>query len=239
MQIKRHWFSDLKQEEIREIRGRGEKVVVVDLWAATTNIVLMLAKKPARLIVINDDKYQSAKNLYKGALLVGQSYRIPQEEFVSKSNKTFDVDQVDVTGKVVLYLSFNGARVIEAFSGSRKGLVFVGSMTNLRALTHKLRELSIDKVTLVASGNLTGEMGGVIFIEDWLGSKIFEKELKGESFDFEVEAERMKQEMLKYHPADLEDAEEKIWPYIFGPQVDILPTSFINKEGFVEVTPLR
>lgn len=235
MQVERRWFADLKPAEIETIRRNQETVVVVDLWAATTNIVLMLGKNPARLIVINDEKYQAAEDLYQGAVLIGQSYQIPQEEFASGTNKTSDVDQVDVAGKIVLYLSFNGARVIEAFSTSTKGLVFIGALTNFQALASGLKKGGTDRVTIVASGNLTGEMGGVTFIEDFLGAEIIEKELKGERFDLEAACGRMKQEMLSYHPDDLEEADEKVWPYIFGPQVGILPTSFINDEGFVEV----
>lgn len=235
MDVERRWFADFSKEEIEGICARRETVVVVDLWAATTNIVLMLGKKPARLIVINDDKYQAAKKLYKGALLIGQSYQISQEEFAAKSNKTSDIDQVDIAGKTVLYLSFNGARVIEAFSGSDSGQVFVGSMTNLEALVSKLRELDPSKVNVVAAGNLTGEMGGVSFVEDWLGGEAIEMELKGQKFDFATFAERIKQTMTSFDRDDLEDAEEKVWPYIFGRQVVVLPTSFVNRDGFVEV----
>ena len=79
------------------------------------------------------------------------------------------------------------------------------------------------------------EMGGVVFIEDLMGGEVIEKKLKGEVFDFEVFSGQIKRAMLSYHPEDLQEAEEKIWPYIFGPQVKILPTAFVNEEGFVEV----
>lgn len=131
MQVERRWFADFRQQEIKEIRRRQELVVVVDLWAATTNIVLMLGKKPARLIIINDDKYKAAKNLYKDSLC--------------------------------------------------------------RAVANYLEKTDVSKVTIVASGNLTGEMGGSRFLE------------------------------------------EEVWPFIFAPKSDILPTAFVNSEGFVEV----
>ncbi|OGD92846.1 hypothetical protein A2697_05205 [Candidatus Curtissbacteria bacterium RIFCSPHIGHO2_01_FULL_41_44] len=234
MIVKKRWFLDFKPEEIEIIRQNRETVVVVDLWAATTNIVLMLAKKPQRLILVSDDKFPEAEKVYPQSVLIGQSKVIPEEKFASSSNKSSDVDKVDIAGKVVLYVTFNGTRVLEAFSSNEKGLIFAGSMTNLEALVLRLRGLSPSKVNVVASGNLTGEMGGVVFIEDFLGAEIIEKKLKGQELDFQAAAEMMKQEMLKYYPADLEEAEDKVWPYIFGQQTNILPTAFINNEGFVE-----
>ena len=235
MKIQKRWFADFKPQEIEEIRLKQETVVVVDLWAATTNIVLMLRKKPERLIVVNDEKYLRAKEVYQDAVLVGQSTEIPQDAFASSTNQSFDVDQVDVAGKIVFYLSFNGTRVLEAFSTNQKGLLFVGALSNYESLVHHLRRSDVENVHIVASGNLTGEMGGVVFIEDLMGGEVIEKKLKGGVFDFEVFSGQIKRAMLSYHPEDLQEAEEKIWPYIFGPQVKILPTAFVNEEGFVEV----
>ena len=239
MQVDKRWFLDFRPEEIEEIRQNQELVVVVDLWAATTNIILMLTKKPSRLVIVDDEKYATAKNLYQRTVLIGESDHIPPESFAAGSNRTFDVDQVDIDGKTVLYLSFNGARVIEAFAGPQKGLVFVGAMTNFGVLAKELLRLGPDKVNIVAAGNLTGKLRGAVFVEDFMGAEILEKELKGQRFDLEAERDRMKREMLGYLTEDLEDADEKVWPYIFGPQVDILATAFINKNGFAEVLRLR
>lgn len=235
MIVEKCWFADLKPAEIVAIRQNREHVVVVDLWAATTNIVLMLGKRPARLVLVNDEKYSQATRIYPDAVLIGQSNIIPKEKFASSTNKSFDVDKVDIAGKVVLYVTFNGTRVLEVFSDKERGWVFAGSLTNYEALVNYLKEANSQKVTIAAAGNLTGEMGGVIFLEDWLGAEVFEKSLRGEKFDFEVESERFKQKLLAQGREDLDDAPSKIWPYIFGAQVKILPTSFINEEGFVEV----
>ena len=235
MQVERRWFADFKQEEIEGIRVRRETVVVVDLWAATTNIVLMLAKKPARLILINDEKYSQAARVYPDAVLIGQSNIIPEEKFASSTNKSADVDKVDIGGKVVLYVTFNGTRVLEAFSGNEAGFVFAGALTNYQVLTDHLKKVNPAKVKIAAAGNLTGELGGVTFLEDWLGAELYEKSLRGEKFDFRIESECFKKELLAQGREDLEEAEEKIWPFIFAPESNVLPTSFINGDGFVEV----
>jgi phosphosulfolactate phosphohydrolase-like enzyme len=239
MNVQKRWFADLSSEEIEGIRRKHEIVVVVDLWAATTNIVLMLGKKPKRLILINDQKYAKAKEIYPDGVLIGQSKSIPEKKFASASNNSADVDQVDVLGKVVLYISFNGARILETFADGEKGWVFTGSLTNYWELIGYLRARNSPKVNIIAAGDLTDELGGAKPMEDWFGSKIFEKAILGEKFDFEFGTQQIKKQLLIQGGYDLENAQNKIWPYIFGSQVDILPTAFINNQGFVEVLRLR
>jgi len=239
MNIQKRWFADLSPEEIEGVRRKHEIVVVVDLWAATTNIVLMLGKKPKKLILINDKKYAKANKVYSDAILIGQSKSIPEKKFASASNKSADVDQVDIFGKVVLYISFNGAKILEIFADGEKGWVFAGSLTNYRELVSYLRARNVNKVNIIAAGDLIDELGGVKPMEDWLGAEIFEKVILGEKIDFESEVQDIKKQMLSQPGYDLTDAQSKIWPYIFGAQADILPTAFINREGFVEVLRLR
>lgn len=236
MDVERRWFADFRQQEIEEIRRRQELVVVVDLWAATTNIVLMLGKKPARLIIINDDKYKAAKNLYKDSLLIGQSYQIPKEEFAAATNLPFDIQQVNIRDKLVLYTSFNGARVLEAFSMPEPGLVLICAFSNCRAVANYLEKTDVPKVTIVASGNLTGEMGGLRFFEDWIGAEILEKTLKREQYDEAELLEGIKKVIASQYPDRPKSfLEEEVWPFIFAPKSDILPTAFVNSDGFVEV----
>lgn len=95
MEIEKRWFADFTPREIEKIRQRRETVVVVDLWAATTNLVLMVAKKPARVIVVNDQRYPQAARTYTGAILIGESRKTLQEKFVS-SNDPMEIERVDI-----------------------------------------------------------------------------------------------------------------------------------------------
>lgn len=236
MIVEKCWFADLKPTEIETVRKNQETVVVVDLWAATTNIVLMLAKRPARLILINDKRYQEAKRVFPKAILIGQSYTIPEEDFAVSTNLPFDIDQVNIRDKIVLYMSFNGSRVLEAFSQHEPGLVFTCAFFNYQLLANYLQKTDVQKITIVAAGNLTGEMGGLAFEEDWLGAELLEREIAREQYDktwFEQGIKKVVEAQYPDRPQSF--FEKEVWPFIFAPRSDILPTAFVNREGFVEV----
>ena len=235
MIVQKYWFADLSSEEIEEIRRKREIVVVVDLWAATTNLVLMLGKKPARLIIVNDDKFPEAHLVYPGAILIGESQGIPKEKFAS-SNEPSEISQVNIYDKNVLYITFNGTRVLGAFSNRERGLVFAASLANYWIVADYLKKANVGKISFIASGNLTGELQGREFTEDWMVAELLEKELKGESYDYSKVQTRIKKVVEDIYGVQSSlSPEKRFWPFIFGAQVDILPTAFMNGEGFVEI----
>jgi phosphosulfolactate phosphohydrolase-like enzyme len=239
MNVQKHWFADLSSEEIEGIRRKHEIVVVVDLWAATTNLVIMLGKKPARLFIVNDDRFSKAQLVYPGAILIGESQEIPREKFAS-SNEPSEISQVNIYDKDVLYITFNGTRVLGAFSNQEKGLVFAASLANYRTVADYLKKVNVGKINLIAAGNLTGELQGREFTEDWMVAELLEKELKSENYDYSKVQTRIKKVVEDIYGVQSSlSPEKRFWPFIFAPKADIVPMVFINREGFVEVLRLR
>lgn len=235
VEARKRWFDEIRPEEIENLRAGNNALVVIDIWAATTDLVLMLSRGPSRLIITSDQRYLQAEKTYPGAIIIGESKKIPKEKILS-SNDPYEIDKVDISNRIVLFVTNNGTRVLEALSSGATGRVFAGSLVNFRALVSCLKSGDFERIMIVAAGNLTGDKGGKVFIEDWLAADVFEKSLTGQEVDLGSVGEQIRKAVFDIYQEETDiPPEKRFWPYIFAPESDIVPTAFINSDGFVEV----
>lgn len=199
-------------------------VVIIDVYRMTTNLSLLLAKKPAHLLIVNEKNFQKAKKVYKKTLLLGESPIFP----LSKFRATYPQQMVkkDFKDKTLLYMTLNGSRMFEKFYQEGRMVVGVG-INNLKAVIGFLKKEK--KVAIIMAGDRGREIE-----DDKITAEILEKELRGKRYDWQREKERMITFFKSYYsPKKVRD--ESI-PFIFDRSVyNIVPVCQRNHEGFLEI----
>lgn len=226
MNIETRWAHDIKDKD--KLEGT---VVVVDLCAASTNVCIILAKEPARLLVVNDDNIAKARQLYSDTILVGESETLAPTKFVS-SNRPADIDRVDVHGQTVLWMSFNGSRVIEmamrATGNGQFGEVIVGALCNASAVADYCRERN-QRVVLIQAGDR-----GTPVYEDESGAIVIRAKLQNESVDIGSLIDKAQTVIMRdYEP---EVATPKNFSLLFTLDTfPLVPSCVVNADGFYEL----
>lgn len=224
MKIKRIWFHQLPIGE--KLEGN---VVMVDANAASSNMSVLLSKKPVHLIVVNEDNLSRARDTYLNSVLVGESLLLDENEF-SASNHITDMLQVEEV-KNILWMSINGSRVFERAVRSSQGKILAGAFNNCLALVNFLVS-DIKPVYIIMAGNQGDEV-----LEDRICGEIIEKRLKGESFDWDTQKEQVAQFLLEYCAGQRQIKNDL--PYLLNlDQFDIIPNCYINDSGFLEIKNL-
>lgn len=150
MDIKIIWSFEAKREDVK-----GSIAVVVDVWAATTNIALMLAHGAKELILVREETIRSAINQYPGAFIVGESTDEKTTSLFTCSNSPSQVNNLDVTDKTVLYMTNNGTKVIEKALLQGADPVMTAAFVNISSVAQALRMERSKKVCIIASGEQT------------------------------------------------------------------------------------
>lgn len=221
VEVKKFWFHKLPGK----LKG---DVVIVDACAASANMCILLSKRPQCLIVVNERNLEKAENIYKSAILVGESERLPSHRFVA-SNNLDDMRKVKVRDKKVLWMSINGSRVVEKVMEmkNKKGEEAVaGSFSNMQAISSYFSRKR-GRVNIVMAGNR-----GVEVEEDKICGEIIERMILGLSFDWEQAREKIKKFVKRYYGVWRRNLKFLVdYPNEF----DVVPKFFINKSGFIEV----
>jgi phosphosulfolactate phosphohydrolase-like enzyme len=108
--------------------------VVIDLWAATTNIAQMLLRGAEKIYIANGKNILSTVKSFPQAIPVGESTDSKLEGFFRCSNSIKKVAKFDVKGKTVIYMTNNGTRVIEKALKKGAECVVTASYVNLAAV---------------------------------------------------------------------------------------------------------
>lgn len=207
----------------------NEPIVVIDAWAATTNLSIILSKNPRRLILVNEKNYQKALAAYPNSLLIGESYQLPQNKFVV-SNYPSDIYQADLKSQSLLYMTVNGTRVFEKFK-DRKSVIGC-SLNNLQAVVDFLRDKK--RVTIIMAGDYPNKV-----LEDKLSAQILVKELEGKKYDWEKLKEQIKNFIRPSYSWPEKEEKEGLKQLFAKSRYNIIPAGKINKEGFIEIIDLR
>jgi phosphosulfolactate phosphohydrolase-like enzyme len=204
-------------------------IVVIDAWAATSNLPIILSKKPARLILVNEQNLDRARQFYSQAVLIGESYQKPPISFVV-SNAPSDVVKADLKGKTVLFMTINGTRIFEKFKDVR--LVIGCAFNNLKSVVKFLQNK--DKVTIIMAGDNPNKV-----LEDKLCAQVLQDELENKTYDWLLLKAKTSRFIQDYY-AWPEQTELESLTIIFAKSTyNIIPVSLINKEGFVEIKSLK
>ncbi len=200
---------------------------MVDANAASSNMSVILSKKPNHLIVVNESSLPQARVSYPSSTLIGESLFLDESEF-SASNHISEIAQVEARDKNILWIGINGSRVFERAIKSTQGKVLAGAFNNCLALVNFLIKDS-KPVHIIMSGNQGGEV-----LEDRVCGEIIEKRLKGQSFNWESQKINVAQFLMKYCTGQKQIIDDL--PYLLNlDQFDIVPSCFLNNSGFLEV----
>jgi len=128
--------------------------VVVDVYAATTNIASFLTRGAKKVLLVNDKTVFSVKHHHPDARIIGESLEFPKSFFYA-SNKPSDATTVAVGGKVVIFMSNNGTRVVHEVIQKGSSPVVTASFTNVDAVAHWIRYKKLKNLAIVAAGEMT------------------------------------------------------------------------------------
>lgn len=125
--------------------------VVIDAYAATTNIVTFLSQG-ATLFLIDPRTLDVARRQHPDGLIAGESlaempvgFELPNApSVIAKSN---------LSGKTILYMSINGTRTIEAALARGAQPVIACAFTNVTAVAEYLTGLKYEQATVLLSGD--------------------------------------------------------------------------------------
>lgn len=220
MQISAYWFWKVPKKV-------SEPIVVIDAWTATTNLSIILAKKPKRLVIVNEENFKEALRIYSHSILVGESQVLPESSF-EISNFPCDLIKADLTGKTVVYMTINGTRVFEKFC--ERGMVIGAAFNNLKAVVGFLKNK--EKFTFVMAGSYPDEV-----LEDEICNDVLKYELGGKEYDWEKLQNQAKNFIRNYYAYPKK--QEESFPQVFERLVyNIIPSCQKNKEGFLEIKNL-
>lgn len=221
--IKKVWFHNLKKSP-REFSGT---VIVVDAQAATANMAILLSKKPNRIIVVNEQNLDRARQAYPGAILIGESNSLPQSTFVWDNHQQ-SMYEGDAAGRDILWMSVNGSRLMEfAIAYTKDGEVLSGSFMNTQAIAKHCKSKQ-SPITIIMAGDQGEEV-----VEDRICADVIKHYIDDAPFDWKP----LKREIITafkthYEPEVLVDI-----PYLVDHlnEFSVIPRCFINGEGFIEV----
>ncbi|OGG04783.1 hypothetical protein A2Z33_05725 [Candidatus Gottesmanbacteria bacterium RBG_16_52_11] len=125
--------------------------VIIDVLAATTNIVRFLDDGVANLFAVSERSVEQGKSAYPDSLVIGESSVLPAS-FFAASNHPADIRRINVKGKTVLYMTSNGTRAVSRALGAGAGMVVTASYQNLAAVKGWLARTGVSRITVVAAG---------------------------------------------------------------------------------------
>ena len=127
--------------------------VVADVWAATTNIAHFISRGTARLLVVNSTSVREVKKRFPGALTIGESLDLPKDFFDVSHIPPASIN-ADVAGRIVIYMSNNGTRVIEDVFAKGANVVAAITFSNLPSVVSWLNNRGDKAITVALSGEI-------------------------------------------------------------------------------------
>lgn len=145
--------------------------VLVDIYRSTSTMPLLLRNGASE--IITTETLAEARSIKKGNpnyVIVGErfGFKVPGFDY---GNSPSQLLNLDFTGKVVIFTSTNGTKVLEKIVEG--GEVFISSFINVDATVEALRNK--DSVSIVTSNRPDGRAE-----EDYLFAEYLMKRLKGE-----------------------------------------------------------
>jgi len=205
--------------ELKDLTGRT--AIIIDLWAATSNIALLLGKGVKNLIVVNKENAIRGKEIYKNAIVVGEHYQLPAN-FFDYSNYPSDVNKI-MTTESILYMTTNGSYVIEQALSKKAKCVLTGSLLNFSAIGQYIGNSKQEQVVIIPAGNRVRKNGKAE--EDILCAKLFSKILNNQAINWDKQINILKEIILRDY-----GSEEK-----FRPAEDFAVTFQLNKYNVVPI----
>lgn len=223
MEVNRYWSWEIPKN-LQQI------VVLIDSYAATTNLNIILDDNPKSLIIVNDKILGKAKKMYPENLVIGESLTLAFEEF-DISNFPSEIAKRNLKDKVVLYMSINGTRVLESLFRNKRTIISC-AFNNIKAVCRWLRKQNVKEVQVVMAGDYPEEV-----LEDKLCAEILRSEIEETSYDWKNLSKEVTYYINNYY-GNPKMRQESL-PFVLDiNRYNIVPTVLKNEKGFLEVRPL-
>ncbi len=157
-----------------------ERAALIDVFRASTSIIIMLHKNAKEIIPLENEK--SAFEYFKihdDYILVGENNGIKINGF-DYDNSPYDLLDADLNGKSVIFVSTNGTRVLKKISAKN---VYIASFLNADLL---VKRLSLDDPLVCANRK------DLFSIEDFICASY----IKAKKLGIEINYERIKNIIL-------------------------------------------
>ncbi len=212
----------------------GKTAIVIDLWAATSNISLLLGKGVKSLTLVNKENAIKAKDVYKNSILVGEHYQLPAS-FFDYSNYPSDVNRI-MTTEHILYMTTNGSYVIEQAILKKAKNVIAGSLLNFDSIIQYLRRSKPEEIVFIPSGNRVRKNGKAG--EDILCAEIFSRVFSGEKINWDKQIKILKQIIVRDYGSEKGFNPEANFDIIFQlSKYNVIPICL--KERWIEIKNLK
>lgn len=136
----------------------NQVVVICDVYAATTNIAYFLTHGVQKLLIVNKENVVQAKERFPQALVIGDRPKELSARLFDSGNSSHLLSQLDVSGKVVLYMTSNGSRIIEYAIKKGAGRILTVSLTTLSSVASYVEKYPVDRLTLVPAGEIDNHL---------------------------------------------------------------------------------
>ncbi|MBI2029235.1 2-phosphosulfolactate phosphatase [Candidatus Gottesmanbacteria bacterium] len=223
MSINKYWMWELPEK----IDGTA---IIVDAFAATTNIPIILSKKPKKLIIINGEILDKAKKIYPDGLVIGESTTLPKKTFIC-SNFPSDIIKCKFKNKIVLYMSSNGTKAIESVWRLTNHTVSC-SFNNMLAVKKYIHNKKENNITVVMAGEFYKKV-----LEDQLCAEAIIKEIKEEKYSWSDVSDKLI-EYIKFHYKAVRKDFQSLDLTLNKNSYNIVPGLFKNNNSFLEVKSL-
>lgn len=168
----------------RKAKGFEESTkVLVDVFRSTSTIPIMLKRGAEKILPTASVKEaKKLKSDHRDYIVVGERYGLKVPGF-DMNNSPDDALHFDLKGKVSIFTSTNGTRVLRRISST--GKVYVSSFINFSATVEKLKGL--DRVDIVVSNRPDGPAD-----EDYIYADFLKAALLGQNPEFKEYADRIR-----------------------------------------------
>ncbi len=222
MKIHKYWFWEMP-EKIPDV------VVVIDAYAATTNLCLMLSQKPKKVILVNNINFEKAKINYPDSTVVGESVSLSADVF-KVTNLPVDIAKANLSEKQILYMSINGTRVLESIFKKTK-IILICCFTNMAAVVKYLYRQRVKEIVIIMSGDWPDKV-----YEDKICADVLINEFTGKSYNWKEYSKEVTEFINSYY--GYPNKRKKSLPYVLDLNAyNIVPRVFKNKQGFLEIRP--
>lgn len=222
--------------EVKENRDY-DVAVVADILAATTNIAILLSKKPQELILVSKETIEKTLMKKSNAMIIGEDPSGTHQSLFSSSNHASDIEATQVKDKSVIFMTNNGTRVIDKMLNLGFKEVIPGAYVNIQEVINYLLSRKFSRIAMVASAERTERgLQDKKAMEDMWYLESLKEILIGNKAYFPEIFTKSKQFILDHY--QINDRHFKDFNIIFSLNTYPVVARCLKKAGFVICDPL-
>ncbi len=135
--------------------------ILVDVYRSTSTMPVMLRNNASYIIPVGTvSEAKELKKKHSDYILAGERYGFKVPGF-DIGNSPYEASQIDFKGKIVIFTSTNGTKVLQKIKDSER--IFISSFVNIDSTVKTVRDLNLKNIDIVTSGRPDGVADEDIF----------------------------------------------------------------------------